>query len=94
MKAKIQTELSRIETERGVQVLYAVESGSRAWGFAATDRSRSRSDRPRLCSQLGTRDFRYRLIQPQSDRNLNYREGMLPISKKINLSGRKATFHI
>jgi len=37
MKTKIQSELSRIENERGVQVLYAVESGSRAWGFASTD---------------------------------------------------------
>ena len=37
MKTKIQSELSRIETERGVQVLYAVESGSRAWGFASID---------------------------------------------------------
>lgn len=37
IKTRIQSELSRIETERGVQVLYAVESGSRAWGFASTD---------------------------------------------------------
>jgi predicted nucleotidyltransferase len=37
MKAIIQSELRRIESTYGVQVLYAVESGSRAWGFASTD---------------------------------------------------------
>jgi hypothetical protein len=44
MKTKIQSELSRIENERGVQVLYAVESGSRAWGFASTDSDYDRRD--------------------------------------------------
>lgn len=34
---KIRTELKRIEKENDVQILYAVESGSRAWGFASTD---------------------------------------------------------
>ena len=34
---KIQSELSRIEAERGVKVLCAVASGSRAWGFASSD---------------------------------------------------------
>lgn len=29
--------LSQIEAERGVRVLFAVESGSRAWGFASPD---------------------------------------------------------
>jgi predicted nucleotidyltransferase len=29
--------LSAIEEEEGVVVLYACESGSRAWGFASTD---------------------------------------------------------
>jgi hypothetical protein len=33
----IQNELARIERERHVRVLYAVESGSRAWGFASLD---------------------------------------------------------
>lgn len=31
----IQKELSRIEKENRVRILYAVESGSRAWGFAS-----------------------------------------------------------
>jgi len=33
----IQRELDRIEQERGVRILHAVESGSRAWGFASPD---------------------------------------------------------
>jgi len=34
---EIQDLLIRIERERGVRILYAVESGSRAWGFASPD---------------------------------------------------------
>ncbi len=33
----IHTLLERIEDERGVRILYACESGSRAWGFASPD---------------------------------------------------------
>jgi hypothetical protein len=33
----IQNELSRIEETEDVTVLYACESGSRAWGFESTD---------------------------------------------------------
>ena len=33
----IQKELSRIEKKNRVRILYAVESGSRAWGFASRD---------------------------------------------------------
>ena len=29
--------LARVEAERDVRVLYACESGSRAWGFASRD---------------------------------------------------------
>jgi uncharacterized protein len=35
MDAIIREQLSNIETERDVRILYAVESGSRAWGFAS-----------------------------------------------------------
>lgn len=37
MRARVLEELQRIERERNVKVLYACESGSRAWGFASTD---------------------------------------------------------
>lgn len=37
MKERIVAELERIERERDVRVLLAVESGSRAWGFASPD---------------------------------------------------------
>ena len=37
MDASIQEKLDQIEAEHGVQILLAVESGSRAWGFASPD---------------------------------------------------------
>lgn len=37
MKDKIIEKLQQIEREKGVEILYAVESGSRAWGFASPD---------------------------------------------------------
>lgn len=37
MKKLINNELRRLEYERGVRVLYACESGSRAWGFPSKD---------------------------------------------------------
>jgi predicted nucleotidyltransferase len=37
MRARVMEELERLERERNVKVLYACESGSRAWGFASTD---------------------------------------------------------
>jgi len=37
MIEEIKSELSRIENENDVTILLAVESGSRAWGFASTD---------------------------------------------------------
>lgn len=37
MQAEIQSQLQRIESQYNVRVLYAVESGSRAWGFASAD---------------------------------------------------------
>jgi predicted nucleotidyltransferase len=37
MKNKILDKLKEIEDEKGVKVLFAVESGSRAWGFASPD---------------------------------------------------------
>ncbi|MHC5215746.1 nucleotidyltransferase domain-containing protein [Enterococcus sp. LJL128] len=37
MKNKIIQELKRIEKQENIRILYAVESGSRAWGFPSTD---------------------------------------------------------
>jgi predicted nucleotidyltransferase len=34
---RVRETLSNLETERGLRVLYACESGSRAWGFASRD---------------------------------------------------------
>jgi hypothetical protein len=37
MLTRIQTALAELEITRGIRVLYACESGSRAWGFPSTD---------------------------------------------------------
>lgn len=37
MKTRILEKLAEIERERNIEILFAVESGSRAWGFASPD---------------------------------------------------------
>lgn len=36
-RSRIEADLSRIERDEGVRILFAVESGSRAWGFPSPD---------------------------------------------------------
>jgi predicted nucleotidyltransferase len=37
MKEEIKMQLQKVERNNGIKILYAVESGSRAWGFASKD---------------------------------------------------------
>ena len=37
IEEKIERELRTVEEQENVRVLYAIESGSRAWGFASPD---------------------------------------------------------
>jgi len=37
MQDKIKAALNKLEEERDIKILYAIESGSRAWGFPSPD---------------------------------------------------------
>jgi uncharacterized protein len=37
MKSLIYAQLTQLEAEKGIRILYACESGSRAWGFPSPD---------------------------------------------------------
>src|ERR1700761_4393139 len=73
--SQIALELRRVEEECGVRVLFACESGSRAWGFASSD-----SDY----------DVRFVYAQPR-DHYLSIRERKdvieLPVNAVLDISG-------
>jgi len=72
---KISEQLTKIETERDVRILYAVESGSRAWGFA---------------SQNSDYDVRFIYIhQPDWYLSIRDRRDVIecPISDDLDISG-------
>jgi len=75
MKAQIQQMLGEIEQQNNVTILYACESGSRAWGFASPD-----SDY----------DVRFIYMRPAAD-YLSIRERRdvieLPVDETLDISG-------
>jgi predicted nucleotidyltransferase len=73
--ARIAEELKRIETSENVRILYAVESGSRAWGFASPD-----SDYDVRFIYVRPRDYYLRLDATQDV--LEY-----PIDDDLDISG-------
>ncbi len=77
MVKKIKTVLSEIETQEDVTVLYACESGSRAWGFPSED-----SDHDVRFIYLRPRDW-YLSIDLERKRDVIER----PISDELDVSG-------
>lgn len=72
---RVRAELDAIESEHGVRVLYACESGSRAWGFASPD-----SDYDARFVYVHPRDW-YLSIEPGRD------VIELPIDDELDVSG-------
>lgn len=77
MKEKIIARLNNVETEECVKILYACESGSRAWGFPSAD-----SDFDVRFLYLHPKDW-YLSIDLEQKRDVIER----PISDQIDLSG-------
>lgn len=75
MQNEVTQALARIEAKHGVQVLYAAESGSRAWGFASPD-----SDFDVRFIYVHPRDWYLRIDEPR-----DVIEAMLP--GDLDLSG-------
>lgn len=75
IEARIQAELDGIQADRAVRVLFAVESGSRAWGFAGRD-----SDYDVRFVYVHRRDW---YLTVQSKRDVIER----PISDVLDVSG-------
>ena len=74
MREKISLKLKEIEKREGIEIFYAAESGSRAWGFAAKD-----SDYDVRFLYLRPRDW-YLKIKPGKDTIEILAEGQLDIS--------------
>lgn len=85
MKSIIQKKIHKIEHENGVKILFALESGSRAWGFPSTD-----SDF----------DVRFIYVRPLEDYlRINSKNDFLdfPINDELDINGwdlRKFIKHI
>ena len=77
MTEKVKTVLSEIESQKDVTVLYACESGSRAWGFPSED-----SDYDVRFIYLRPRDW---YLSVDFERKRDVIE--LPISGKLDISG-------
>ena len=75
MKETIIKKLSEIEKEQNIKIIYAVESGSRAWGFAGTD-----SDYDVRFIYVRNKDF-YLKLEPTRD-VIEY-----PINDLLDISG-------
>src|SRR3990167_6851627 len=65
MKKAILESIKELEKKHGVRILWAVESGSRAWGFASED-----SDYDIRCMHLGKLDNYLGLSLPPQQINL------------------------
>src|SRR3989344_7953652 len=72
MKQKIISKLSWLEKKYNVKIIWAIESGSRAWGFESED-----SDYDVRCMHIGKKEDYLGLFQPPAQINLS--EGKLDI---------------
>lgn len=72
MKERILKALRRIERENNVKILWAIESGSRAWGFASED-----SDYDVRCMHVASLDDYLGINEPA--KQINFSKGKLDI---------------
>lgn len=77
MEARIKTSLSEIEQKEDVQIFYACESGSRAWGFPSTD-----SDYDVRFLYIRSRDW-YLSVDVEKKRDVIE----VPITDELDVSG-------